>query len=81
MCLGRGWLQHYLDEREPKKGAYPCSPRFVKRQLIIRNQLSPAHSVHFEWSPDGKTVYAEHDVVPNGAVFNVENHEGLPAYK
>jgi len=38
-------------------------------------------AVHFGWSPDGKTVYAEHDAVPNGAVFNVETHKGLPAYK
>ncbi|MDD2444104.1 MAG: hypothetical protein PHS52_06360, partial [Desulfotomaculaceae bacterium] len=34
----------------------------------------------FGWSPDSKTVYAEHDYVVNGAVFNVETHEGLPSY-
>lgn len=35
----------------------------------------------FGWSPDSKTVYAEHDYVVNGAVFNVETHEGLPSYR
>ena len=24
MCLGRGWLQHYLGERDPKKGPIPA---------------------------------------------------------
>lgn len=38
-------------------------------------------AVFLGWSPDGKTVYAEHDHVPNGAVFNVETREGLPSYK
>jgi hypothetical protein len=37
--------------------------------------------VHCGRAPDGKKVYAEHDAVPNGAVFNMETHEGLPAYK
>ncbi len=35
----------------------------------------------FGWSPDSKTVYVEHEYVVNGAVFNVESHEGLPSYK
>jgi len=38
-------------------------------------------AVFFGWSPDGRTVYAEHDAVPNGAVYNVETSEGLPAYR
>lgn len=37
--------------------------------------------VHFGWSPDGRTVYAEHDTVSNGAVFDVKTRQGLPAYK
>jgi len=52
------------------------------------NSLDPVNklvnlpsSVFFGWSPDSKTVYVEHDYVVNGAVFNVENHEGLPSYR
>ncbi|NPV73882.1 MAG: hypothetical protein HPY89_08900 [Pelotomaculum sp.] len=38
-------------------------------------------AVFFGWSPDGRTVYVEHENVVNGAVFNVESREGLPSYK
>ncbi|TEB08704.1 TolB family protein [Pelotomaculum propionicicum] len=62
------------------------------RQLHVLNSddnsLDPVNklvnlpsAVFFGWSPDSKTVYVEHDYVVNGAVFNVENHEGLPAYR
>ncbi|HOV80232.1 MAG TPA: hypothetical protein PK728_09000 [Bacillota bacterium] len=52
------------------------------------NSLDPVNklvnlpsAVFFGWSPDSKTVYVEHENVVNGAVFNVESHEGLPSYK
>lgn len=35
----------------------------------------------FGWSPDSKKVYVEHEYVVNGAVFDVESHEGRPSYE
>ena len=38
-------------------------------------------AVSFGWSPDSKKVYVEHEYVVNGAVFDVESHEGRPSYE
>ncbi|NLI11271.1 hypothetical protein [Pelotomaculum propionicicum] len=47
----------------------------------VNNLVNIPSAVFFGWSPDSKTVYVENKNVVNGAVFNVESHEGLPSYR
>jgi len=47
----------------------------------VNDLVNLPSAVFFGWSPDSKTVYIEHENVVNGAMFNVENHEGLPSYR